>query len=700
VWSAGAGGYSAPVLPRALPAILRALLVVVACAAAARAAGAVLPSQPALVVALAAALMLPGWALAAAAGLGDRLDTVALLGAAPVAGLAAWVPALAAGLALGLSFDQVLALVALQTALLLALRGSRPAPLRRADLATLATAALVAALVSTRWQESLAGDEVFHLARVRKLLAVPHLSLDALSELAGGKPHAGYVVPLLHAVEAAALRLSGIAPATGFPDLVPAAVVLLVLTSFAAGRAVAGRSVGAATVALVLWGSVIGTHPDLGMASWPGPFTLLVLFPAGVLAITELVRTPHDRRLQALLAATALVVALVHVSYAVPLLALVVGTLAYTWRGLIGAMAAMAAAALVFAFVWWEALRGVPKPVVRAGPWQHATSDAFVMAHGHALALNARTITDHQIGFLLALLALVPLLIWRAPQFAYPAALMSGVLALVAVPGFVPLLNATVGIGQTHRFGAAIPWQVPAAVLAALVVIHANRRWLVPAAVLLAVAAAIGPSRIQSLWDVAPSLPTTPIAVAAVVGAGWYAARGLRVLPQPPLQAALLPTVAVALAAVVLSDPSSLRAVASDIAHGRTRVPRSTVPAAVVNWIDRHGGRMPVVLADELRSYRLGAYVDAYVVAVPEVRTRAEPASMPEQRRQQVQAFLSAATPESQRDALIRRYGVDIVIAPGNRASLLSQLQADPLLRRRLTVPSGGGGWVLFTVSR
>jgi hypothetical protein len=218
--------------------------------------------------------------------------------------------------------------------------------------------------------------------------------------------------------------------------------------------------------------------------------------------------------------------------------------------------------------------------------------------------------------------------------------------------------------------------------------------------VLLAVAAAIGPSRIQSLWDVAPSLPTTPIAVAAVVGAGWYAARGLRVLPQPPLQAALLPTVAVALAAVVLSDPSSLRAVASDIAHGRTRVPRSTVPAAVVNWIDRHGGRMPVVLADELRSYRLGAYVDAYVVAVPEVRTRAEPASMPEQRRQQVQAFLSAATPESQRDALIRRYGVDIVIAPGNRASLLSQLQADPLLRRRLTVPSSGGGWVLFTVSR
>ena len=77
---------------------------------------------------------------------------------------------------------------------------------------------------------------------------------------------------------------------------------------------------------------MVGSHPNLGMASWPGPFTFLVLMPVGVLAITELLRTPGDRRLTALLAATALSVSLVHVSYAVPLLALLVGVVAYARR--------------------------------------------------------------------------------------------------------------------------------------------------------------------------------------------------------------------------------------------------------------------------------------------------------------------------------------------------------------------------------
>jgi hypothetical protein len=679
--------------------IVRAVLVVAAFAGAARAAGALLPSQPAMVVAVAAALVLPGWALGAALGLGSRLDTVALVGFLPVTGLTAWVPALAAGFALGLTFDEVVAIVAVQTVALLALGDPLPARVQPTDLATMVTVALVAALASTRWQASLAGDEVFHLARAQKLLAVPHLSLDAISELAGGKPHAGYVFPLLHAVDAGALRLAGVAPATGFPNLVPAAAMLLALSSFAAGRAVAGRSVGAAVAALVLWASVTDVHPTLGKASWPGSFTLLVLFPAAVLALTELVRKPDDRRLQALVAASALAVALVHVSYAVPLLALMVGTVAYARRGAVGVAAAGMATAWVVAFVWWTALRGAPRPVIQAGPWRHATSSAFIIERGHALALSAVTITGDQIGFLLAILALVPLLLWQAPRFAYPAALMSGALALVAVPGFVPLLNATVGIGQTHRFGAAVPWQVAVAVIAALVVIHAGRRWILPSVALLAVVAAIGAGSFHSLRKA--SLPTTPVAAAAVLGAAWYAVRGLRAIPSPPMQAAVLPTVAVALAAVALSDPSSLRTVGSHVVHGYDREdePRTTVPAAIVSWIDDHGGSMPVVLADELRSYQLGAYVGAYVVAVPEVRTRAEPASMPEERRREVSAFLSPATPESQRDALLRRYGVDVVMVRSRRPSLVAQLRSDPLLRQRLSVPSPVGGWLLFTVS-
>lgn len=681
-----------------MPTIARALLIVAVAGAFTRACGELLPSQLALIIAMATVVGLPGWALASAARLPNRLDTVTLLGLLPVTGLAAWIPALSLGFVVGLDFNQVMGLVAVQTVALLSIPGPAPSTIPRPDAVALGLAAPLVALAATRWQEALAGDEIFHLARARKLLAVPHLSLDSVTELAGGRPHAGYVVPLLHAVEAAALRVSGIDPSVGFPDLVPAATVLMVFAVYAAGRAVGGSAVGAATVVLAVWASMIGTHPDLGMASWPGPFTFLILFPATVVALTELVRTPEDRRLAALLAACALVVSLVHISYVVPLLAMIVGSVAYARRGVVGAVAAGTVGVATGAFVWWEALHGAPKPVIAEGPWQHATSQAFVMVHDHAVAVNAQTILAGQTGFVIALAGIVPLLLWRAPSYAYPVALMAGGLVLVALPGFVPVLNGTVGIGQTHRFGAAVPWEVAAAVLCALAVTHARRRWIAPALVVLAIAAVAGPSRIQSVWSFRPEVPTTPAAIVVIAGAVWYAVRRFHVLPRIPVEAPVVPTLAVAVVAVMLSDPSSLRTVASDVAHGRPRVPPSTIPAGVVDWIARHGGTMPVILADELRSYRLGAYVDAYVVAAPEVRTRSEPGSYPEQRRRDVQEFLSAATAESTRDAMLRRYGVDIVIVPSNRPALLRQLESDPLLRRR-TVPAGGGDWVIFTTS-
>jgi len=162
---------------------------------------------------------------------------------------------------------------------------------------------------------------------------------------------------------------------------------------------------------------------------------------------------------------------------------------------------------------------------------------------------------------------------------------------------------------------------------------------------------------------------------------------------------AVLPTPAIALGAVALSDPSAVRSAANDVWHKYPVPPQSTVPAPLVNFIHAYGG-VPVVLADQLRSYRLGAYADTYAVAVPEVRTRAEPASRPDQRRRQVAAFLSASTPQSVRDAILREYGVDIVVVPQKRAGLVPELDSDPLLHRRMTIPSSGGGLVVYTVER
>jgi hypothetical protein len=109
---------------------------------------------------------------------------------------------------------------------------------------------------------------------------------------------------------------------------------------------------------------------------------------------------------------------------------------------------------------------------------------------------------------------------------------------------------------------------------------------------------------------------------------------------------------------------------------------------------------MPVVLSDQLRSYRLGAYTNAYVVAVPEVRTRAEPASLPDQRRQDVTTFLNPSSSEAEREAIIRKYGVTDLVIPAGNPGLTRQLDQDPLLEQRMHVPGKSHGWEIYSVRR
>ena len=69
---------------------------------------------------------------------------------------------------------------------------------------------------------SLGGDALFHAGLIRKMLAVPDLSLYDISPYWHGHPHAGYVVPLLHAVEAGAISITGGDPSLAYQNLTPA----------------------------------------------------------------------------------------------------------------------------------------------------------------------------------------------------------------------------------------------------------------------------------------------------------------------------------------------------------------------------------------------------------------------------------------------------------------------------------------------
>jgi hypothetical protein len=104
-------------------------------------------------------------------------------------------------------------------------------------------------------------------------------------------------------------------------------------------------------------------------------------------------------------------------------------------------------------------------------------------------------------------------------------------------------------------------------------------------------------------------------------------------------------------------------------------------------------GHLPVVLAAPDLSYRLVGSADVYAVAVPEVRSRAEPKNHPAQRRAAVARFLDPATSERARRAIADQYDVRYVVAGarGRRPSATARpLARDPAFRRLRTIHHGG----------
>jgi hypothetical protein len=665
---------------------LAATLIVVGAALAALAAGAVLPIQAALALSTAVALGLPGWALLNACGITRRLDDLACLGLLPAAGLVVWAPLLALGMLAGVSFTVVLALVGAAT-----IAGLTPARRRLAapprDVAIAATGALVGFGLGTRWQWSFYGDEVFHAGRVRKLLALDGLSLDGVSTYLNGHAHAGYAFPLLHAVQAGAIDLVRADATDAYPNLSPAFAMLLPVVLFATGRAIGGTAVGVSAMALGLFDAVQLSPPDLGMLQWPGPFVFFLLMPIGVLAMVEAVRHDGDRWLEAAVAAVAACTAFVHPTYVVMLLAMVAGVWLLTRRGWRAVAASGVASAGILAWIWWVALRGAHLKPPASGQWRVATPVDYVFVGGHAIASTAADIVQGRIPFLLAALALPVLLVWRDRRYALAATAMAGPVLVVGLPGPAAAGIAAIGAGQTHRLPEAIPWVFTLATALALVAggvrTRLAARWALPAA--LTAVALVGVSQVWRERDWS-WLPMTPVALVVLGIVVVYLARGWRAGAEA-LSASAGATLVMTL--VVLAVPAAHQAgeLSHALRHGVTAPPSATVPPGLTALLRpvAADGHLPVVLAAPSLAYRLVGFSDVYAVAVPEVRSRAEPKNDPAGRRAAVRRFLNPATAESIRRSIAALYGVRYVIAQSPRArpsAVVQALAADGAFRR------------------
>ena len=678
-----------------LRALARAAVLVLVAVSAARVAGTILPAQLALGVALAATLALPGAALLLVTGLAARLGAAGTLAALAPAGLTMWAPPLLIGMLVGAPLVWVEVAVFAASAALLA--RAWPNRIQRPgwEEGVVLAGGVATALLAMRWQAPLVDDALFHAGRVRKLLDLPHLSFSGVSAFKNGHPHAGYVFPLLHGVEAAALGLASLEPSSGYPDLTPACAFFVPLAVFGAGRALGGRAVGAAAALLVVWLAL--ERRTLAMILLPPTFTSTVLFAGAILAIVELARHPRDRMRQCAVVAVIAVVAVVHVTYVVVPLAELAAVTVATGQGRRTLVIAAVVSAAIAGVVYLAAIYGAPPgSFVRAG-----RPAAFVHLHGHPIMLRGPLIADKRVDLIVALVALVPLLVLTRRRDGIAGAIMAGGLALVAFPAVIAPIAHFFGEAQARRLHNFIPWDYVVAVVAAHTAARLRGVAVFAAAGGIAITS-FGAAGFDPLWHQVASVLPASVAVLAVAVVVGSLLRRRRLQPGRVIEAPAAATLLLAAALLAGTEQSIARGIASTVVHG-TGMPHNLLPRAsrgLVAYLRAHDDRFPVVLADLNLAYQLVGQADVYAAALDATRTRAEPKNDPAARRRAVARFFAPTTPATERTAILGRLDVDYVITDTPRqiaiaSSLpaLTRVYSDP--RRR----PGNPRYAAFRVS-
>ena len=200
----------------------------------------------------------------------------------------------------------------------------RPA---RSDLFAPAGVALAGAVFGVAvWLAAgpLRGDALFHLARARKLVELPELdSLRALSEFPDGGIHPGYALPLWHAVLALVARLGGVDVTDVVLGLSAVLTPLALVLAYAAGATLFRSWVGGVATAIAQVGVVQFAGENVSsfkLLALPVAASILLLVPALLALVFSFVASGERGTLLAV-AAAALVLAVVHPTYALFVLA-------------------------------------------------------------------------------------------------------------------------------------------------------------------------------------------------------------------------------------------------------------------------------------------------------------------------------------------------------------------------------------------
>ena len=539
-----------------------------------------------------------------------------------------------------------------------------PVPSERSERITIAGVAGAAALFAGAvWWTSntIYGDALFHLGRVRKLDSFDLTSLSVVDEFKNGGLHPGYAFPAWHAAVALVARLADVDPATAMLHMPAILTPLAVVLAYAAGAALfrsygGGVAVAAAQVGLIGF-SRAGTG-SFDFLALPPTVARALIIPA-LLALVFSLAAGGRRRQVLSISAASIVLALVHPTYAFFAAVPLVGFLL--------------ARAVLAPRLWRENLRiaaSVPAVLIPAGLyalWLKPIVDETV-SHRPDAAERRRAIAHYgqQIDVVHGLLRLAPETISRggavavAGLIAIPAAALAGtrrwaayvlgaslaVLALVLVPWAFDNLSDAVSVSQARRLAIFLP--IPFAVAGS----GEHPRPLSPRRL---------PGRVRSRRSPTARLPRRVLVLprrgrAALAGlarsgrsgGGLIAAAVVRrgvPLGEPIWTAAVAlalvaPIGLAGLAYLERDDPDRLRLTPGLVHALRTKVPEKDV-----------------VFSDLETSYRIEAYAPVYVSVAPPAHVADTKDNYPYERREDVIKFLRSGSV-----AIPRRYHADWIV--------------------------------------
>ena len=530
--------------------------------------------------------------------------------------------------------------------------------------------------VSVWWvSETIQGDGLFHLGRVRKLDELAALeSVGSLNEFADGGLHPGYAFPVWHAVLALVARLADV-DASAVVQYGPALLVPLALVvTYAAGQALFGSWAGGVATVGAQVGLVALSRGGVGsfeLLTLPAAAARLLLVPALLALVFAYLREPRRALLPALMLG-ALSLTIVHGSYMVFVCLLIGG---YAAARLITerreSLPDLRRVATIFiallvpfaAFLVWLApvLRETASVRPDASEAERALeryAEALVV-NGDWFRLSSDSVARGGVVAIVAFLALGVFVL--AMRRRHAALVVGGALAMLAVALVPPIFtefSELISLSQARRLPAFLPLAFALAG-GALVFARWRERAVTPALVLSALLVVFYRSGTEVAssagWAVWLGLAGALVALALgrwlarwVPASAWLGTEHWAVL----IAAAVLAPVAIDGLRQLEREPPDPRA----------------LPAGLVDGVRRAVAPDEVVFADLETAYRLTAAAPIRVAAGPPAHVAQTTSNRPFERRRDVITFFyrrGVAGPE--RLAVLERYGATWLVVDRSR---------------------------------